>query len=371
MKTTMKTIASVSFTALLVACSDGGTAPTASDDGMQSDATEESGDTAENIEAGSDGTLNIYSARHYDSDKLMYEAFEDQTGIRVRFREAGANQLLETMRAEGENSPADLIIASDAGALWRFKDAGLTQPLPEGEFEQLIPERLIEPGRQWVGLARRIRGVAYDPERISPVQVDEWQDLADPSLEGEICVRSSTNIYNLSLMAEMIEKWGAEEAQSWADAVVANMARTPQGGDTDQVEAVAAGLCSVAITNHYYWVRMTQSGSNATREAAAATQIAFPSFGEGEGIHVNITGVAMAANAQNRDEAMQFVDYLLSADGQHRLVDETKEIPVIEDVTWPQGLDAIPEFEDSDTPLDTFGERQSEAQRIYDEAGWN
>ncbi len=371
MKTTMKTIASVSFTALLAACSDGGAAPASTSQDVVSESAEDSSATAAPVEVGSNGTLNIYSARHYDSDKLMYEAFEEQTGIRVRFREAGANQLLETMRAEGENSPADLIIASDAGALWRFKDAGLTQPLPEGEFETLIPERLIEPDRQWVGLARRIRGVAYDPERISPDQVDEWQDLADPSLEGEICVRSSTNIYNLSLIAEMVEKWGAEEAQTWANAVVANMARTPQGGDTDQVEAVAAGLCSIAITNHYYWVRMTQSGSDATREAAAATQLAFPSFGDGEGIHVNITGVAMAANAQNTDEAIQFVDYLLTSDGQHRLVDETKEIPVIEDVTWPEGLDAIPEFEDSDTPLDTFGERQSEAQRIYDEAGWN
>ena len=146
-----------------------------------------SGDEAPTPEAGAEaapesgGTLRIYSARHYDSDRFMYEAFEEQSGVRVLYREAGANQLLETMKAEGANSPADLIIASDAGALWRFEDAGLTQALPEGEFESRIPERLLDDGRQWVGLARRVRGVAYDPERINPDQVDEWMDLADPA----------------------------------------------------------------------------------------------------------------------------------------------------------------------------------------------
>lgn len=371
MKLTMKHFASVGLAAMLVACSGSDDAAGANDSGAEANQEIAAADDAPAIEPGSNGTLNIYSARHYDSDKAMYDAFAEESGIRVRYREAGANQLLETMRAEGENSPADLIIASDAGALWRFTNAGLTQALPEGEFETRIPERLLEPDRQWVGLARRVRGVAYDPERISADQVDQWQDLADPALEGEICVRSSTNIYNLSLMAEMVEQWGADAAQDWADAVVANMARSPQGGDTDQIEAVAAGLCSVAITNHYYWVRMLESGANSAREAAESTEMSFPSFGDGTGIHVNITGVSLAANAQNRDEAIQFIEFLLSPEGQRRLVSETKEIPVIEGVSWPDGLDAIPDFEDSDTPLDTFGERQAEAQRIYDEAGWN
>ncbi|MGB3625821.1 MAG: extracellular solute-binding protein [Henriciella sp.] len=323
------------------------------------------------IEPGTNGTLRIYSARHYDSDRLMYEAFERQSGIRVLFREAGANQLLETMKAEGENSPADLIIASDAGALWRFENAGLTQALPEGEFESRIPARLIDDKRQWVGLARRIRGVAYDPERIQPDQVDEWSDLADPSLEGEVCARSSTNIYNLSLMGEMIERWGAEKAKAWAEAVVTNMARSPQGGDTDQIEAVAAGLCGVAITNHYYWVRMTESGSASTRDAAGATELIFPTFGDGSGAHVNITGAALAANAENTDNALQFLEFLLTDEGQGLLVDETKEIPVMDSAHRPEGLDLIPDIEPSDTPLSVFGEHQAEAQRIFDEAGWD
>lgn len=370
-----KLIHTISLSALaciLAACSPETSSPeNASQTEAGEDTSAQTAGSGEDAAAPGGGTLRIYSARHYDSDKLMYEAFTDKTGTKVLFREAGANQLLETMKAEGENSPADLIIASDAGALWRFEDAGLTQPLPEGEFEGRVPARLIEPGRQYIGLARRIRGVAYDPERIQPEQVDQWQDLADPSLKGEICVRSSTNIYNLSLMGEMIEQLGAEAAQEWAEGVVANMARSPQGGDTDQIEAVAAGLCGIAITNHYYWVRMHESGSASTREAAGRTEIAFPTFGEGEGIHVNITGVAMAANAGNPQAALDFIEYLLTPEGQARLVDETKEIPVVEAAERPSGLDLIPDFEDSDTPLNTFGERQAEAQRIFDEAGWN
>lgn len=331
------------------------------------------GDAAQAPEAasGDNGTLRIYSARHYDSDRLMYEAFERESGVRVLFREAGANQLLETMKAEGENSPADLIIASDAGALWRFENAGLTQALPEGEFESRIPARLIDDQRQWVGLARRVRGVAYDPERIQPDQVDEWSDLADPSLEGEICVRSSTNIYNLSLMGEMIELWGADQARAWAEGVVNNMARSPQGGDTDQIEAVAAGLCGVAITNHYYWVRMAESGSGSTRDAAAKTELIFPTFGDGSGAHVNITGASLAANAENTENALAFIEFLLTDEGQGLLVDETKEIPVMDGAHRPEGLDLIPVFEASDTPLSVFGEHQAEAQRIFDEAGWD
>lgn len=323
------------------------------------------------LEPGSNGTLRIYSARHYDSDRLMYEAFEKQSGVRVLYREAGANQLLETMKAEGGESPADLIIASDAGALWRFEDAGLTQPLPEGEFESRIPPRLLDPGRQWVGLAQRVRGIAYDPERISEDQVDEWSKLADPALEGEICVRSSTNIYNLSLMGEMIERWGADEAQAWANGVASNMARQPQGGDTDQIQAVAAGLCSVAITNHYYWVRMAESNAASDRDAADAAPLLFPTFGAGTGNHVNITGVALAANAGNSEAALQFIEFLLTPEGQALLVDETKEIPVNPDAERPTGLERIPDIRDSDTPLNTFGENQAEAQRIFDAAGWN
>ncbi|WP_084395944.1 extracellular solute-binding protein [Henriciella aquimarina] len=354
--------------AFAVACSP---STPASESASQEGAAETESAAASDSKPESGGTLRVYSARHYDSDRLMYEAFEDETGIRVLYREAGANQLLQTMKAEGARSPADLIIASDAGALWRFEDAGLTQALPDGEIEAQIPPRLLDEKRQWIGLSQRVRGVAYDPERINPEQVDEWMDLADPALEGEICVRSSTNVYNLSLMGEMIERWGADQAQAWADGVVANMARDPQGGDTDQIEGVAAGLCSIAITNHYYWVRMAESSSNSASEAAEASTLIFPTFGPDTGAHVNITGVAIAAHAENKDAAIKFIDWLYTPHGQALLVDFTKEIPVNPEAERPQGLDRIPEFTDSDMSLSVFGEHQAEAQRIFDEAGWD
>ena len=184
-------------------------------------------------------------------------------------------------------------------------------------------------------------------------------------------MRSSTNIYNLSLMGEMIEHWGAEEAQAWAEGVVNNMARQPQGGDTDQIEAVAAGLCGVAITNHYYWVRMAESQSASASESAQATELAFPTFGEGTGHHINITGAALAGPSENTDLALKFIEFLLSPEGQARLVTQTKEIPVNPDAEQPQGLERIPEIGESDMRLSAFGENQAQAQRIFDEAGWD
>ena len=314
------------------------------------------------------GIVNLYSTRHYDSDQLLYDAFEAETGIRVRTREAGAAQLLETMVAEGENSPADVILAADAGTLWRFKQAGLTQPVGSDRINALIPPRLRGAEGHWVGLAKRHRVVAYDPERVDGGSLDEMADLADPRFAGEICARSSTNIYNLSLLGEIIARDGREAASEWAQAVKDNFARDPQGGDTAQIKAVAAGACSLAITNHYYWVRLAESGSQADRDAAEATRLAFVSAGDG--VHTNVTGAAVAAHAPNADAARAFIEFLASPEGQALLVTETKEFPVIEGVEWPEGLERLPEFEESELDLGVLGENQAEAQRIFDRVGW-
>lgn len=316
-------------------------------------------------------TLTVYSARHYDSDQILYDQFEAETGITVQVREASADQLLETMRAEGEQSPADLVIASDAGALWRFKDAGLTQSVSAPSLEAAIPSNYRDDEGHWFALARRVRLVAFDPERIEPEAVSSWLDLSAPALQGEICVRTSSNIYNLSLMAEMIERFGAEAAQNWAEGVSSNFARQPQGGDTDQIRAVAAGECSVAIVNHYYWARLAASESEADAETAAKTQLIVPSFDDGGGAHVNVTGAAISATAGNVDTAVRFIEFLLTDSGQDLLTRETKELPLIEAETPSEGAAAIPAFEASSTPLTKFGENQSEAQRLYDLAGWN
>jgi len=315
--------------------------------------------------------LTLYSSRHYDSDKELYAMFEAETGARLEVREAGASQLLETMRAEGDQSPADIILAADAGSLWRFKDAGLTQALPSEALESLIPANYRAADGHWYGVARRMRGIAYDPTRWSAEDLATWPTLAMEDKAGEICVRSSSNIYNLSLMGELIHRLGAEAAQDWATAVVGNMARNPQGGDTDQIRAIAAGECSIAITNHYYWVRLSTSNSDADQQVAASTAFLFPEFSEGSGSHVNITGAAVTATADDLALAEEFLTYLLSETGQTYLTRETKELPLIDGSPLPEGVDALPALTPSDTALDIYGENQAEAQRLFDLAGWN
>ncbi|MEO0981179.1 MAG: extracellular solute-binding protein [Pseudomonadota bacterium] len=316
------------------------------------------------------GEINIYSARHYDSDRILYDAFEAETGITVRFREAGAAQLLETMKAEGAASPADVVIAADAGTLWRFQDAGLLQPVQSDALDAAIPAQLREADGHWFGLAKRVRVIAYDPERLAPEQVDDYLDLADPGLAGEVCMRSSSNVYNLSLLGDMIERVGAEAAEAWAGAVAENFARDPEGGDTAQIESVAAGACSATIVNHYYWVRLAADGSNAQKAAAEKVSLSFPGS-EAGGTHVNVTGAGVAANAPNRDAAIRFLEFLATPDGQTMLTTETKEFPIVAGATPPAGLDLLPTFEEATTQIGAYGENQVEAQAIYDRVGWN
>ena len=316
------------------------------------------------------GTINVYSTRHYDSDRDLYNAFEARTGIRVRFREmSSSTALIETIEAEGEDRLADVVIAADAGTLWRFQDAGLLQPVASDVLVTAIPEKFREPEGHWFGLAKRARIIAYDPERLSEEDIGEYGLLADEGLEGEICMRSSSNIYNLSLMSELIERWGTDDAGDWAEAVVENFARDPRGGDTTQIESIAAGECAVALVNHYYWVRLATSRSEDRRAIAEATALAFPETGDGT--HVNITGAGLVAGSPNRDAAIAFLEFLVTPEGQSLLVTETKEFPMVEGVRLPQGLEVLPEFVESSLALTKMGENQAEAQTIYDRAGWN
>ncbi len=330
-----------------------------------------SGNTASDTASEQLKTLTIYSARHYDSDALMYEAFDADTGIQVNLREAGAPQLLETLKAEGDASPADLIIAADAGSLWRFQQAGLTQAVTSKTLNAEIPEKFRDAGGHWYGVSKRLRGVVYDTGRWTAEDVSDWNQLAAPGMQGEICVRASSNIYNLSLMSEMIARIGEDAAAAWASAIVGNMARQPQGGDTDQIRAIAAGECSVAIANHYYLARLRVSPSDADQAAAASVAFAVPDFGDQGGAHVNVTGVAVTANSQNVDAATAFITYLMGSEGQTYLTMETRELPMLEGMPPPQGADILPDYTASEISLSLFGENQATAQRLYDLAGWN
>ena len=284
---------------------------------------------SEDTEAEARKVLTIYSSRHYDSDKALYAMFEEETGARLDVREAGASQLLETMRAEGDQSPADVVIAADAGSLWRFKDAGLTQPMESDALNAAVPESYRASDGHWYGVARRVRGIAYDPARWNASELSTWETLAQEDKAGEICVRSSSNIYNLSLMSELIDRYGEEAAQNWATAIVSNMARNPQGGDTDQIRAIAAGECSIAIVNHYYWIRLGASESEADQQVAASTSFVVPEFVEGSGSHVNITGVAVTKTADDLELVEAFAAFLLTETGQAYITRDTKELPLL------------------------------------------
>lgn len=313
-------------------------------------------------------TISVYSTRHYDSDTVLYNAFEEETGIRVRFREGQSAGLLEAMKAEGESSPADVVIATDAGTLWRFQDAGLLQPVSSEILETNIPAQFREPEGNWFGFSKRARVIVYDPDRVDAAAVDNYGALSGEDFKGEVCMRSSSNIYNLSLMAELIDRWGADDALAWARGVKSNFARDPAGGDTSQIESIAAGECSVALVNHYYWVRLATSNSESQREIAEATALSFPAIGAGT--HVNITGAGVAAHAPNRDAAIKFLEFLASTEGQELLITETKEFPMVTGTELPEGLEALPDFVASNAPLTLFGENQAAAQRTYDRAGW-
>lgn len=321
------------------------------------------------VACSSGDSVNVYSSRHYDSDRVMYEAFEKETGIRVRFREARPSQLLETMKAEGENGLADVILLSDVGTFWQFQSADLIQPFDSTTLSSRVPPNLRHRDGYWYGLAKRFRGIAFDPRKLKENEVRDYNALAQTKFNDQVCARSSANIYNLSLLSEFIIRDGAKLASQWANSVAKNFARPPQGGDTAQLQSIAAGECSIAVVNHYYWVRLKNSDSESRQKVAQQTALAFPDRSKG-GTHVNITGAALARFAKNKEGAMKFIEWLSTAKGQSLLVEETKEFPIVEGVPLPAGLEVLPPIEPSNTPLDQLGPKQAQARKIYIEAGW-
>jgi iron(III) transport system substrate-binding protein len=313
------------------------------------------------------GVLNLYTARHYDADKQLYDGFTRTTGIAIRTIEGNAAQLVERMKAEGTGSPADVVLMADAGALWRAQEAGLLQPVQSELLEQRIPANLQDPENRWFGFARRARVLVFSKAKTPAAA--SYADLADPRFKGRVCVRSADNVYNLSTMAALIELWGRERALTWAKGVVANMARPPQGGDIDQIRAVAAGACDVALANSYYFIRLARSAEPGDTSAAAATTMVYPEQAGG-GALVNISGGGVAANAPNRANAVRFLEYLASDAAQAILAEANNEFPAVNDAAVPEALRPFAEFRPAPLSVAVYGRRQAEAQAVFDEAGW-
>lgn len=315
------------------------------------------------------GVINLYTARHYDSDLVLYERFTEQTGIRVNRIEGNADQLLARMQAEGDASPADVFITADAGALWRVQNAGLFQPVQSETLNAAIPANLRDPEGRWFGFSRRARIVAYDQARVQPAEVDTYEEIASPRFRGQLCVRSADSVYNLSLVGALIEAWGPDRARQWVEGFVANMARPPEGGDRDQIRAVGAGVCQIALTNSYYYIRLASGDDAADREITTRVKLAFPSL-DGQGAHVNISGAGVAANAPNRANAVRFLEFLVSAEVQSYISQNNNEYPASPDVPAPAPVDAYADFQAHPMPVSAYGPRQAEALAMMSAAGW-
>ena len=311
--------------------------------------------------------VNLYSARHYDTDVALYEDFTAATGIEVNLIEGDADQLIERIKAEGRNSPADVLITVDAGRLWRAEEAGILQPATSAVLDERIPASLRHPENLWVGLSQRLRGVVYARDRVDPAEITSYEDLADARWQGRICIRSSTNVYNQSLVASMIEADGVAATEAWAEGLVANLARAPQGGDTDQIKAVAAGECDVAVVNHYYLVRLLKSEEDAA--IGEEVGIAFPNQ-DGRGAHANISGAGVVATAPHPENAVKFLEYLTTDQAQVYFAQGNNEFPVVAGVKLDPVLAGWGEIKTDDVNAARYGANNPEAVKLMDRAGW-
>lgn len=315
------------------------------------------------------GFINLYTARHYSSDEQIYAAFTKATGIQVRKIEVPAEQLVQRLKAEGAGSPADVVVIQDAGAMGRVADANLLTAFDDKTIDDRVPEQWRDPQGRWFGIARRARVVAYDSTKVKPEEVDDYAKLASPRFKGKLCVRNSDNSYNLSLMAALIERWGPERALQWARGIVANMARPPEGADTEQIKAVGAGQCEVAITNHYYYLRMAESDDAATKAVTDKVKLAFPSL-EGRGAHFNLSGAGLAANAPNRANAIKFLEFLTGPEAQSIFASATNEFPTVLSTTVPQDVGQFMSVKADPLPLHAYSTHLAASQRIFEQAGW-
>jgi len=316
------------------------------------------------------GVINIYSARHYQSDEALYRAFTDATGIRVRRIEGTDDALIERILQEGAASPADILFTVDAGRLWRAEQAGVFQAVESPRLSQRIPSQLRHPDGKWFGFSSRARLIFYDPERVEPGMITRYEDLADPRWIGEICVRSGGHIYNLSLMASMIAHHGLEPAEAWARGLVANFARNPQGGDTDQIRAVAAGECGIAIANSYYFARFMASDDPADRALVEKIRWVFPNQGD-RGAHVNVSGAGIVVNAPNASQALAFLEFLATSEAQTQFARGNNEYPVVAGAALENpSLEQLGPFKADTLDAALYGVHQAEAQRALDRVGW-
>lgn len=317
-----------------------------------------------------DKVLNLYSSRHYETDEALYSRFTAQTGIKINRIEGGEDPLIERLRNEGDRSPADVLITVDAGRLWRAEQLGLFQPVKSKILESRIPSTYRHPDGLWFGFSSRARIIAYSKERVKPGDIASYEDLANPKWKGKICTRSAGHVYNLSLISSLVSHLGEAKTEEWSKAVASNLARTPKGGDTDQLKSVAAGECDIALSNTYYYVRLLRSQKPDEREVADKVAVIFPNQGN-RGTHVNVSGAGVLKHAPNREAAVRFLEYLAGDEAQNYFANGNNEWPVVPSVRPDNpALASLGKFKTDTLNVGAIGKNQPTAQKIADRSGF-
>lgn len=315
-------------------------------------------------------TLNLYSARHYNTDEALYGNFADLSGVKINRIDAEPDPLLERLRAEGDKSPCDVLITTDAGRIERARQLGVLQPVASEVLAKSVPAHLRDPDNTWFGFSVRARVIVYSKERVPAANAPRnYEDLADAKWKGKLLIRPSGHIYNQSLVGSLLAADGPEKVEAWAKGVAANLARPPRGGDTDQIKAVAAGEGDLALVNTYYFVNLMRSKKPEDREVAAKCAVMFPNQSN-RGTHVNISGGAVAKHAPNKAAAVRFLEYLVSPQAQRYFAEGNSEFPVVAGVELSPELKSLGSFKQDQLNARVFAQNNAEALKVMDRAGW-
>ncbi|KIN63463.1 Extracellular solute-binding protein, family 1 [Sulfitobacter noctilucicola] len=312
--------------------------------------------------------LNLYSSRHYDTDERLYSDFTEATGITINRIEGNADELIARMKAEGVNSPADVLITVDTSRLTRAKDSGVLQSIDSDVLEERVPSNLQDSDNNWFAFSQRARIIFYNKAEVQDPPMD-YLSLADPKYKGMVCHRSSSNVYSQTLLASVIENHGAEAAKDWAAGMVANFARDPEGGDTDQLRGIVSGQCDISVANTYYFARALRTDVKGLSADIDQVGWIFPAQ-DAEGAHMNLSGGGVAAYAPNRENAIAFLEYLSSDQAQQYFSAGNDEFPAVEGVALSESVAKLGEFKADDVNLSDVAKNLPEAQKIFNQVGW-
>jgi len=326
-------------------------------------------DNAANAAKGKEQVVNIFTARHYDVDSTLYDAFTKQTGIKVNEVKGTAEELVERLKREGASTEADLFVTVDGGVLNYAKQNGVLQPITSAAIDKNVPKQFRDKDNQWVGVATRARVIVYAKDRVKPEQLSTYEDLASDRWKGKVLVRSSSSLYNQSLLASFIELNGEAKAEEWAKGIVTNLARKPEGGDRDQAKAIAAKVGDVAIMNTYYVGQMLNSKDAEEVKVAQNIGVFFPNQGT-TGTHLNISGVGLTKNAKNKENAIKLVEFITGKEGQTMLTNGSFEFPVNETADKPELLKSWGTFKTQQIDFGKLGDHNKKATELLNKVGW-